>query len=76
MSLDNKEFYQNRLALCEQDGWMDLVEELKNLESQINSLDSVNNEKDLWFARGQLSILRQVTGLEEMAKLAMEELDF
>ena len=71
----NKEFYQNRLALCEQDGWMDLVEELKNLESQINSLDSVNNEKDLWFLKGQLSILRQVTTLEEATKLAAEELD-
>jgi hypothetical protein len=71
----NKKFYQNRLTLCEQDGWMDLVEELKNLENQINSLDSVNTEKDLWFLKGQLSILRQVITLEEVAKLATEELD-
>jgi hypothetical protein len=70
----NKEFYHNRLTLCEQDGWIDLVEELKNLENQINSLDSVSTEKDLWFLKGQLSILRQITTLEEATKLAAEEL--
>jgi hypothetical protein len=70
----NKEFYHNRLTLCEQDGWRDLVEELKNLENQINSLDSVSTEKDLWFLKGQLSILRQITTLEETTKLAAEEL--
>jgi hypothetical protein len=73
--VDNKEFYHNRLNLVEQDGWTDLVQELKNLEDITNKLDSVENEKDLWFARGQLSILRQVIALEEMTKLAVEELD-
>lgn len=73
--VDNKEFYHNRLNLVEQDGWIDLVQELKNLEDITNKLDSVENEKDLWFARGQLSILRQVIALEEMTKLAVEELD-
>jgi len=72
---NNKEFYHNRLNLVEQDGWTDLVQELKNLEDITNKLDSVENEKDLWFARGQLSILRQVIALEEMTKLAVEELD-
>jgi hypothetical protein len=76
MHVDSKEFYQARLSLTEQDGWRDLVEELSNLESLINQVDSVDNEKDLWFAKGQLSILRQVIGLEEATKLAMEELDF
>ena len=72
---DNKQFYHNRLSLIEQDGWRDLVTELKNLEEQVNQLDSVDNESDLWFLKGQLSILRQVINLEEMTKAAMEELD-
>ena len=72
---EDKQFYHNRLSLCEQDGWRDLVQELSNLEDQINTLDTVDNEKDLWFNKGQLSILRQVISLEEVTKQAAEELD-
>ena len=72
---EDKQFYHNRLSLCEQDGWRDLVQELSNLEDQINTLDTVDNEKDLWFIQGQLSILRQVISLEEVTKQAAEELD-
>lgn len=75
MTQEDKQFYHNRLSLCEQDGWRDLVQELSNLEDQINTLDTVDNEKDLWFIKGQLSILRQVISLEEVTKQAVEELD-
>ena len=70
-----KEFYKARTDLVEQDGWRDLIEELKNLEEIYNKLDSIESEKDLWFAKGQLSILRQMLSLEDTAKRAVEELD-
>jgi len=75
LTQEDKQFYHNRLNLIEQDGWRDLINELKNLEDLTNNLDSVESEKDLWFARGQLSVLRQVIGLEETTKAAAEELD-
>ena len=75
LTQEDKQFYHNRLNLIEQDGWRDLVKELKNLEDLTNNLDSVESEKDLWFARGQLSILRQIIGLEDTTKAAAEELD-
>jgi hypothetical protein len=71
----DKKFYNDRISLTEQDGWLDLIEEFSNLEQLYNNLDSVESEKDLWFNRGQLSILRQVLSLEETTKLAMGELD-
>jgi len=71
----NEQFYKDRLALVEQDGWRALVTELKELKTIYNKLDSIESEKDLWFAKGQLSILRQVIALEEATKLAVEELD-
>ena len=70
-----KKFYRDRTDLVEQDGWRDLIEELKNLEELYNKLDSIESEKDLWFAKGQLSILRQILSLEDTTKLAVEELD-
>ena len=72
---DNKQFYHNRLSLVEQDGWRDLVEELSNLKDQIDTLDTVENVSDLWFIKGQLSIIRQVIGLEDATHQAVEQLD-
>ena len=75
MVTDDKEFYTNRLNLVETDGWIDLIEELKTLSESVKRIDSIDNERDLWFARGQLSILRQMIVLEEATKTAMTELD-
>jgi len=72
---EDKEFYANRINLVETDGWIDLIEELKTLSESVKRIDSIDNEKDLWFARGQLSILRQMIVLEEATKTAMTELD-
>jgi hypothetical protein len=70
-----KQFYRARQDLIEQDGWRDLVEELKNLKEIYNKLDSIESDRDLWFAKGQVSILRQIIALEEATKQAVEELD-
>jgi hypothetical protein len=73
--VSDKEFYDNRINLVGTDGWIDLVEELKTLSDSVKRIDSIDNEKDLWFARGQLSILRQMIVLEDATKAAMTELD-
>ena len=75
MVTDDKEFYANRINLVGTDGWIDLIEELKTLSNSVKRIDSIDNEKDLWFARGQLSILRQMIVLEDATKAAMTELD-
>ena len=75
MVTDDKEFYANRINLVETDGWIDLIEELKTLSESVKRIDSIDNEKDLWFARGQLSILRQMIVLEDATKTSMTELD-
>ena len=75
MVTDDKEFYANRINLVETDGWIDLIEELKTLSESVKRIDSIDNERDLWFASGQLSILRQMIVLEEATKTAMTELD-
>lgn len=75
MVTDDKEFYANRINLVGTDGWIDLIEELKTLSESVKRIDSIDNERDLWFARGQLSILRQMIVLEDATKTSMTELD-
>lgn len=69
---DDKEFFENRLNLFMQDGWRDLVEELSNFSAGIDSVLSIDNEKDLFYIRGQLSIINMLLNMEESTKLAME----
>ena len=75
MAKDNEEVYRDRIELLETEGWADLINELKVLSDSVKRLESIDNEKDLWFARGQLSILRQMIVLEDATKAAMTELD-
>jgi len=75
MAKEDEEFYRDRIDLLETEGWADLIEELKVMSESAKRIESINNEKDLWFARGQLSILRQMIVLEDATKAAMTELD-
>jgi hypothetical protein len=75
MAKENEQFYRDRVDLLETEGWADLIEELKVMSESVKRLESIDNEKDLWFARGQLSILRQMIVLEDATKAAMTELD-
>jgi len=75
MPKETQQFYKDRIELLETEGWADLIEELKVMSESVKRLDSIENEKDLWFARGQLSILRQMIVLEDATKATMTELD-
>jgi hypothetical protein len=75
MPKEDEEFYRDRIDLLETEGWSDLIEELKVIAETVKRIESIDNEKDLWFARGQLSILRQMIVLEDATKAAMTELD-
>lgn len=69
----DEQFLQDRLELFETEGWLDLVEELKSIESNVRDVDTMDNEKDLWHAKGQLHLLGYVISLESATKLAMEQ---
>jgi hypothetical protein len=75
MPKEDEEFYRDRIDLLETEGWSDLIQELKVMAESVKRIESIDNEKDLWFARGQLSILRQMIVLEDATKAAMTELD-
>jgi hypothetical protein len=56
------------------DGWLDLLEDIKNLEKSIVNLDNIKSEKDLWEIKGQLRIINFILSLEDATNLALEEL--
>jgi hypothetical protein len=56
------------------DGWLDLLEDVKNLEESIVNLDNIKSEKDLWEIKGQLRVINFILSLENATNLALEEL--
>lgn len=71
MKNDN-DFFNDRLKLFEQEGWADLVGELETLSLNLNDVRSIENEKDLYFVKGQLSMIQMIINLEDSTREVME----
>jgi len=57
----------------ESEGWLDLVADLKNIQTNVVDIDTMSDEKDLWSAKGQLTILRFLLTLENTTKITLEQ---
>jgi len=70
----DEQFLKDRQELFKTEGWLDLMEELKNIEHSVRDVDTMNDEKDLWHAKGQLQQLGLLLSLESATKIAMDNL--
>ena len=68
------QFLEDRLSMMETEGWRDLVQDLENLENSVSNIDSMNSDKDLWNAKGQLYMINFLLSLYTATNLALEEL--
>ena len=68
------QFLEDRLSMMETEGWRDLIQDLENLEDSASSINSMNSEQDLWFAKGQLYMINFLLSLHTATNLALEEL--
>ena len=75
MPKTDEQFLRDRLDMFETEGWRDLVSDLKITEENVRDIRTLESEKDLWHAKGQLEILRQLHSLEDATKLAVEQSD-
>ena len=60
--------------MMETEGWRDLVQDLENLENSVSNIDTMNSDKDLWNAKGQLYMISFLLSLYTATSLALEEL--
>ena len=68
-------FIEDRLAMMETEGWLDLIADLETIQEGVVNIDTMTDEKDLWEAKGQLNILRFLLTLENTTKITMEQSD-
>ena len=48
MSKTDNRFIEDRLAMMETEGWLDLVADLEKIKSSVVDIDTMTDDKDLW----------------------------
>jgi hypothetical protein len=56
------------------DGWKDLAEDIDNMIKALNNISIIQDEKQLQFKKGELSILTWLKTLKEVSERAYEDL--
>ena len=74
MAKTDAQFLEDRISMTRTDGWLDLLEDIKNLQDSIANVENINSEKDLWEIKGQLRVINFILSLENATNLALEEL--
>lgn len=74
MSRELENYYMEAFSLFSSQGWKDLVEDMKALQSEVTKIENIKDEKDLWFRRGQLDILDLIVNRKQMCEKVYEEL--
>ena len=74
MGKDLIDYYEEAFSMFASQGWKDLVEDMKALQSEVIKIENIKDEKDLWFRRGQQDILDLIVNRKQMCEKVYEEL--
>jgi hypothetical protein len=75
MTPELQKYYDERFSMMATQGWKDLIEDIDNMANALNNISVVQDEKDLMFKKGELSILTWLKTLREVSERAFEELN-
>jgi CRISPR/Cas system CMR subunit Cmr4 (Cas7 group RAMP superfamily) len=76
MNKELEDYYNNFFELFRTNGWKQLMEELNNNIEQTDNLETVKDEQDLFFKKGQLAVFKSFTNLELVIRTAQEQAEF
>lgn len=75
MTPELQKYYESRFSMMSTDGWRDLIEDIDSMVEALNNISTIQDEKDLQFKKGELSILTWLKNLKEVSERAYEELN-
>jgi|TARA_R110000822_G_scaffold43512_2_gene117364 hypothetical protein len=73
MDKELQDYYNDFFELFRTKGWKQLIEELDNNIEQASNLETVKDEQDLFFRKGQLSVFNSFKNLELVITTAQEQ---
>lgn len=75
MEKELQDYYEDRFAMMATKGWKDLQEDLDKMVKSLHNVSVIQDEKDLFFKKGELSILTWLQTLKQVSERAYEELN-
>jgi hypothetical protein len=68
MDRELQDYYEDRFAMFASKGWRELIEDIKEFEKAVNTIDSATNGEQLQFRKGQLDMIRFLLNLETVSR--------
>ena len=74
MTPELQRYYENRLSMMSSPAWKDLMDDIEVMLSSTNTLDSVTDEKSLYFRKGEVSMMRWLLNIADISEKTYEGL--
>jgi hypothetical protein len=68
-----EKYYRSFEEMFRLDGWKNLLEDIKGSATNLNSVEACQDEKDLYFRKGQLAVMANLLNLEAQIETAKEQ---
>tara|TARA_R110002167_G_scaffold2973_2_gene14443 strand:+ start:2023 stop:2265 length:243 start_codon:yes stop_codon:yes gene_type:complete len=73
MDKETEKYYDDRADMFLTQGWKDFIEDRRVQALRINSVEQTKDVNDLFFRKGQLSILAEILNLESAMNHVQED---
>lgn len=74
MQKELQDYYENRFSMMATQGWVDLLEDLEIMITATNTLSGVDTEQQLYFKKGEMSILNWIKNLRDASAEVYDQL--
>jgi hypothetical protein len=74
MQKELQDYYENRFSMMATQGWVDLMEDLEIMLKATDTLAGIDSEQQLYFKKGELSILHWLKNLRDASAEVYEQL--
>jgi hypothetical protein len=74
MNKELQKYYEDRFGMMATQGWTDLVEDIELMIKSTDTLQGIDSEQQLWFKKGELSIMNWIKTLRESSSEVYEQL--
>jgi hypothetical protein len=74
MNRELLDYYENRFSMMSTKGWTDLIEDIEIMITATNTVSGIEDEKQLYFKKGEMSILNWIKHLRDASAEVYEQL--
>jgi hypothetical protein len=74
MQKELQDYYERRFEMMATPGWQDLLEDLEIMIKATDTLAGIDSEKQLYFKKGEMSILNWIKNLRDASAEVYDQL--